>query len=131
MAKSRRRLVYERANGRCEYCQSPALHDILPFQLDHIRARKHGGPTKLSNLALSCLACNTFKGSDIAAIDPETDTLQPLFDPRRDVWTDHFRWDGSILVGKTAIGRATVALLRINLPMRVEYRRSLMRARLF
>ncbi|MBI1900225.1 MAG: HNH endonuclease [Planctomycetia bacterium] len=131
MALSRRRLVYERANGRCEYCQSPALRDILPFQLDHIRSRKHGGPTKLSNLALSCLACNTFKGSDIAAIDPETDTLQPLFDPRRDVWNVHFRWDGPILVGNTAIGRATAALLRINLPTRVDYRRSLMRARLF
>jgi hypothetical protein len=38
----------------------------------------------------------------------------PLFNPRTDEWADHFAWDGLLLRGKTAIGRATVAVLDIN-----------------
>jgi hypothetical protein len=42
--------------------------------------------------------------------------LVPVFNPRQDNWTDHFRWEGGgmVIVGKTAVGRATVALLALN-----------------
>jgi len=47
-------LVWQRAQHRCEYCQCPADVSLLPFQIDHIIAEKHGGPTVAENLALSC-----------------------------------------------------------------------------
>lgn len=48
-----------------------------------------------------------------------------LFHPRRDDWDDHFAWDGAILVGRTPIGCATVALLAVNYPDYVLLRESL------
>jgi hypothetical protein len=49
----------------------------------------------------------------------------PLFHPRRDPWRDHFAWEGTLLVGRTAIGRATVQLLAMNDWQRVEVRQNL------
>jgi len=56
-----RRLVYERARGRCEYCLIPETVVLVSHQVDHIIAEKHGGLTEADNLALSC-ACNKHKG---------------------------------------------------------------------
>jgi HNH endonuclease len=119
------RLVWQRAKGRCEYCQMPQAADDDPFELDHIIPRKHSGPSVASNLCLSCLYCNSFKGSDISSRDPKTRKLTPLFNPRRNKWAKHFRWQGAVLVGRTPVGRVTVALLRINDPFRVELREGL------
>jgi len=55
-----------------------------------------------------------------------TERIVRLFDPRRQSWTRHFEWYGAILVGRTQIGRATVAVLNINDPQRVELRRAVM-----
>ena len=49
----------------------------------------------------------------------------PLFHPRRDRWTDHFAWESTLLVDRTAIGRATVQLLAMNDWERVEVRENL------
>lgn len=49
-----RQLVWQRASSRCEYCHVPADVALLPFQIDHIIAEKHGGLTVADNLALSC-----------------------------------------------------------------------------
>ncbi|MCI0335824.1 MAG: hypothetical protein L0228_21665 [Planctomycetes bacterium] len=38
----------------------------------------------------------------------------------------HFFWEAAILRGKTPVGSATVELLRINQPERVDHRRLLM-----
>ena len=119
------RLVWQRAKGRCEYCQMPQAADDDPFEIDHIIARKHSGPTVASNLCLSCLYCNSFKGSDMSSRDPKTRKLTPLFNPRRNKWAKHFRWQGAVLIGRTPVGRVTVALLRINDPFRVELREGL------
>jgi hypothetical protein len=51
--------------------------------------------------------------------------LVPLFNPRTDIWPDHFEWNGPTIVGKTAIGRATIDVLNINDTLRVEHRRLL------
>jgi hypothetical protein len=69
--------------------------------------------------------CNSYKGPNIAGIDPVSRSIVPLFHPRRHKWARHFRWDGPILVGRTPIGRATVAVLEINEPYRVAARRLL------
>jgi hypothetical protein len=119
------RQIWQRARRRCEYCRMPQDHDEATFEIDHIIARKHGGPTAANNLALSCFWCNSFKGSDLGGVDAHTRKLTPLFNPRRHKWGRHFRWDGPFLRGRTPIGRVTVAVLRINDPFRVELREGL------
>lgn len=103
----------------------PEDFDYGTFGVDHIIARKHGGPTVSENLYLSCYYCNTFKGSDIATLDPKFRRLTPLFNPRRQLWSRHFQWDDALIVGRTAAGRATILLLRINDPFRVRLRETL------
>jgi hypothetical protein len=66
------------------------------------------------------------KGNRIAAPDPGTGEVVRIFDPRRQIWRDHFAWnaDGDSIHGSTAIGRATVVALRLNRVEVVEARRS-------
>jgi hypothetical protein len=116
------RLVRHRANGRCEYCRLPQVASHVPFEIDHIRPRKHHGPTTAGNLALSCIYCNGHKGPNLSGIDPVTRKLTKLFHPRRHKWSYHFRYDKGTLIGRTAIGRTTIDVLRINLPNLVAIR---------
>jgi hypothetical protein len=125
------RLVWRRARRSCEYCQMPQAYDEATFEIDHIISRKHGGPTRAINLCLSCLSCNSFKGSDIAGRDKRTRKLAPLFNPRRHAWSRHFHWEGAVLVGRTAIGRVTIAVLHMNHPLRIELRQRLIEEGLF
>ena len=123
-----RRLVIERAQGRCEYC---LLHqDDVPFShhVDHLIPLKHGGQTESNNLALACLECNRHKGSDLTAIDPADGTIVLLFNPRSQAWDEHFAIEGARIIGKTPVGRATVVLLRLNGRTRVIQRQALMDA---
>ncbi|MBW3540283.1 MAG: HNH endonuclease [Planctomycetes bacterium] len=89
---SRRRRVWDRAGGRCEYCQLPQDATRTPHEIDHIRPRKHAGRSTLDNLALACFYCNSYKQSNVAGYDPDTDELVPLFHPRQQIWADHFEW---------------------------------------
>jgi hypothetical protein len=116
MREALKRLVWERAGNRCEYCHFPAAQATFGFEIDHIIARKHQGASSEDNLALSCVYCNLAKGSDIASVDPASGELIRLFHPRSDVWSEHFQWNGTLLLGKTAIGRTTIRLLEINQP---------------
>jgi hypothetical protein len=106
--------IWRRAHHRCEYCRIPYPHYRLPFQVDHIIARQHGGTATLDNLAMACFHCNRFKGSNIAGLDSASGELVRLFHPRTDLWTEHFRFDGARLVGLTPIGRATIHVLAMN-----------------
>jgi HNH endonuclease len=125
------RQVWERARGRCEYCRIGQEFEKATYEIDHIISRKHDGLTVSENLALSCPHCNAFKGSDISGLDPKTRKLTPLFHPRRQKWTRHFRWEGPYLAGRTASGRVTVAVLKINDPFRVELREELIEEGVF
>jgi hypothetical protein len=114
VSASLRRLVYERANGGCEYC---LIHDddtYVPHEIDHIIATKHGGETTAENLCFCCFDCNRHKGSDLTSIDPETQRITPLFNPRLDRWRDHFRLAGSQIEGLTPTGRTTARLFQMN-----------------
>jgi hypothetical protein len=118
-------LVWERAHECCEYCRMPHRYDALPFEIDHVIAEQHGGRTVAGNLALACFADNHHKGPNLAGIDPKTRKRSWLFNPRRHKWDRHFRWDGPVLVGRTAVGRATIAVLGINLAHRLRQRAQL------
>ncbi|HCI79503.1 MAG TPA: HNH endonuclease [Ktedonobacter sp.] len=125
---SLRRLVRERARGRCEYCWMPDDEPLFPHEPDHIIALKHGGLTTSENLAYACFQCNRAKGSDIASIDPETDTLAQLYNPRIQIWHEHFQFNGAIIEPLTSIGRVTAKLLQLNNPARVSIRENLLAA---
>ena len=123
--------VRHRAEDRCEYCRIGRGFDDAPFEIDHVIARKHGGASTLGNLALSCFHCNAFKGPNIAGLDPQTRGLTPLFHPRRHKWPRPFRWQRATLIGRTPIGRVTIAVLNINDPFRVELREGLIEEGVF
>jgi len=95
------------------------------MEIDHIIPESLGGLTVRENLWLACSLCNDHKGNRIAALDPVTDEVVRLFDPRRQVWSDHFGWnlEGDVIVGKTPTGRATIAAVRLNRIDLVEARR--------
>ncbi len=132
MDRSLAQEVRERAGHACEYCRMPqTCYPTVPFPIDHVISRQHGGGTTLDNLALSCLHDNTHKGPNIAGIDPLTRRITRLFNPRGDRWQRHFNWKGALLVGKTPVGRTTIAVLAINHPDAVAVRESLIEEGLF
>lgn len=126
MDRSLRIQVRQRANSVCEYCRMPEEFDPAVFQVDHIIAEKHHGPTVAENLAYCCFACNNHKGPNISGYDINTREVVSLFNPRTQNWADHFEWEGALLVGITATGRVTIDVLAINLPRRVAHRQALM-----
>jgi len=118
-----RRKVRERAGNRCEYCglnqeDSP----LASLHIEHIRPKKHGGTDDETNLCLACIDCNLRKGANLTGIDPDTDAITELFHPRRDMWRDHFEWQGIRIIGRSPIGRATVVVLNLNSEDRLALR---------
>ena len=117
-----RAAVASRAAHRCEYCHILDEDDAFSFHIEHIIALKHGGSRQLENLAHACQHCNLHKGPNLAGIDPVTGAITPLFHPRRQLWTDHFSTDKLQIVGLTPTGRATIHVLAMNDPDRVQLR---------
>jgi hypothetical protein len=118
------REVETRAGGRCEYCRMHQPLQGATFHVEHIVPGSRGGPSDLDNLAWSCPACNLHKSDRIEVVDPVDGRLVPLFNPRRDPWSDHFRWEGDHLAGQTPTGRATVLALDLNHPRLILIRRA-------
>ena len=126
MAHDLRLLVCTRAKNRCEYCHLPQeLFPAALFHLDHVIPKQHEGTDGPRNRSLSCSRCNLNKGPNLATRDNRTKRLVPLFNPRRQKWSRHFRWRGAVLVGLTVVGRGTIKILGINEPDRIELRRNL------
>src|SRR5439155_20054658 len=93
---------------------------------DHIVARQHGGSDALTNLAWSCHRCNSLKGTNLVGVDPDSEKIVRLFNPRMDRREKHFNIQDGRIWGLTAVGRATVWLLQMNSRDRVAMRRILM-----
>lgn len=125
------RLVRQRAGGRCEYCRLPRASTQAPFEIDHVIARKHRGPTTAGNLAVSCYYCNAHKGPNLTGRDTATGKMTRLYHPRRHKWHYHFRFEGGTPIGRTAIGRTTIDVLRMNHPQLVAIREFLIAGGLF
>lgn len=114
------REVVQRSGGCCEYCLVAPDNRIIQLHIDHIISKKHGGEDRLDNLCSACRSCNQYKGSDVAAIDPLTDKLSRLYNPRTQEWDDHFELQVDMTIaGLSPEGRTTVAVLRMNLESRV------------
>jgi hypothetical protein len=125
VGKSLREQTAREARHRCGYCLTSARITGTPMEIDHLIPESLGGLTVRENLWLACSMCNDHKGNRIAAPDPLTGEVVRLFDPRRQVWPDHFGWsvEGDVIVGRTPTGRATIAAVRLNRVDLVEARR--------
>jgi HNH endonuclease len=126
-----RERIRQRAGGCCEYCRLPEQFSLTRFEVDHVILEHHHGATIFENLAWACFGCNRHRISNLAGFDPKTRKRTWLFNPRRQEWHRHFRWDGAVLVGRTPVGRATVDVLGINLPHYVALRAELMAEGMF
>ena len=113
-----------RARGRCEYCRAPQAACGYRFHLEHIVPVAEGGPDGLDKRAFACAACNLAKSDRTSGIDPETRRAVRLFDPRTDVWEEHFQFDidSAFIVGLTPEGRASIAALDLNAEFRLDAR---------
>ena len=109
------RRVREAAKDRCGYCLSPQRLVMARLEIEHIIPRARGGTSDESNLWLSCPLCNRSKSDRTSAPDPDSGADVPLFNPRRQRWSEHFRWsdDGLRILGLTPTGRATAAALHL------------------
>ena len=121
-----RRAVFERARDTCEYCRLQQEYTAATFEVDHVLPRVAGGESVLGNCCLACPDCNAAKRSQISAVDPLSGRRVALFHPRKQHWNRHFRWSEGFeeVLGKTPIGRATVAALRMNRTRTVTIRRA-------
>lgn len=110
------RRVRAAARHRCGYCLSPQHLVMARLEIEHILPLARGGSDDESNLWLACPICNSHKSDKVQAVDPETGATAPLFNPRTQRWSEHFRWseDGLRIIGRTAIGRAAVIALHLS-----------------
>jgi hypothetical protein len=120
-----RRAVAESARYRCGYCLTSQRIVGPLLELDHIIPEACGGSSDETNLTLACPLCNSHKGDRMEAMDPETQSIVALFNPRNERWSDHFEWGagGTMVQGRSANGRATVVALAMNHPDMIACRR--------
>lgn len=118
------RFVESRARQRCEYCRMHQSLQGATFHIEHILAGSRGGSDDPNNLALACPSCNLHKSDRIEVADPDSNARTALFNPRKDDWAEHFRWDGYRIAGRTVLGRATVFALDLNHPRRLLIRQA-------
>ena len=118
LSSALRQRVATAAPFRCGYCLTSQQVIGPLLEIDHIIPKARSGSDTEENLSLACPMCNSHKAKRIEAVDPESLVAVRLFNPRRDRWPDHFEWiaDGTVIFGRTAIGRATVVALVMNHP---------------
>jgi len=124
VSKALRQHIAEQARYRCGYCLTQEVVSGVPLTVEHIIPKARGGQTIEENLWLSCRLCNEAKGVLTESLDPESGVTALLFNPRTQVWTDHFTWsaDGTFVIGQTPIGRATVVALSLNSELHMRAR---------
>ncbi|RIK26811.1 MAG: HNH endonuclease [Chloroflexi bacterium] len=122
-----------RARHRCEYCSAPESMFNFPFEVEHIRPLSQGGEDHETNWALACRSCNVYKGAHLTYPDPETSEVVSLYHPRLDVWETHFQIETETgrLLGKTGVGRATIACLHMNSDAQLLARQQWLRLGMF
>jgi hypothetical protein len=109
-----RQQVALRSSYSCEYCLLPEVDSYFGYEIDHIISLKHGGGNQEKNLAYACLHCNRNKGTDLGSIDWATGNLARFFNPRTDIWAEHFRLNRGIIDFLTVIGKVTIAIFKLN-----------------
>jgi HNH endonuclease len=108
----------------CAYCRTAEFLLATKLEFEHIIPLAVGGETEFKNLCIACPSCNRHKGDRQTAVDQESGETVALFHPQEQIWEQHFAWNesGTEIRGLTAIGRVTIAGLKMN-------REALVRAR--
>lgn len=127
VSASIRAKIEERAEKLCEYCRSPLEFSPDPFSVEHIFPISKGGTDDLENLALVCQGCNGYKSTKTEAFDVMSQMTVQFYNPRQDLWNEHFVWseDFTEIIGKTAKGRVTIIVLKLNRQRVMNLRRIL------
>ena len=125
IANKLRDKILRAARNRCGYCQTPQRLVPVPFEIEHIFPQAKGGVSKEENLWLACPVCNSFKHAKTHALDPLTNSPTEIFNPRQQAWHKHFAFsqDKTMILGKTACGRATVMALKLNNARAIKMRK--------
>lgn len=123
ISKELREKVVTRVKGIFEYCQT-AQTIVVEREVDHIVPESTGGLTEEHNLCLTCISCNHFKRDYRTGIDPATDQMMALFNPRTQIWREHFEWSEgwTRIIGLTPTGRATIQRLNMNRDLVIKAR---------
>ncbi len=113
-----------RAFKCCEYCKSQDKYSPTAFTIDHVIPESLDGTTDFENLAYACFLCNRLKSNKFKVFDGVTEKWVRLFNPRKDIWKEHFVWNNTAtnIIGISTVGRCTVNELRLNRDKLVEYR---------
>jgi 5-methylcytosine-specific restriction endonuclease McrA len=86
------RRVRNAARNRCGYCLSPQHLVMARLEIEHIIPISKGGSNDESNLWLACPLCNRYKSDKTTGVDLESGETVKLFNPRTQVWSEHFQW---------------------------------------
>jgi hypothetical protein len=125
MSPKVREQVQTRAKFMCEFCKIPDSLGFVDFDVDYIEKLTGRANEDMENLAWVCLPCMYFKRQSLSAMEAGTIKPTEIFQPRQKWWTAHFRLSEGLAVPKTTIGRATVFLVKINLPQTSMLRKSI------
>lgn len=117
-------LVSERAGQRCEFCRMHQSLQGATFHLEHVLPKSRGGITTLENLAWACPSCNLHKASRVTLIVPGTAEVVPLFNPRINLWPEHFRWNRYEIEPLSSIATALIAAFDLNHERRQRIRKA-------
>lgn len=122
-----KQFIEERAEHSCEYCKFPVTYSHDTFHIEHVIPFYLTQNNELDNLAFAFDGCNSNKWGRTEWLDIITNSKVPLFNPRQNLWQEHFEWHDTftIIIGKTPIGRATIDLLKMNRQGLVNIRKAL------
>jgi hypothetical protein len=95
------------------------------LEVEHIKPKSKGGTDTEENLCLACRQCNSFKASKVYGFDTESSRRAKLFNPNKQIWSEHFSWDKeqTSIIGKTPCGRATILALKMNNDWQINARK--------
>ena len=108
--------IYSHFNNCCAYCLTANALMPITFECEHIIPRSAGGKTGFENLCLACPMYNRYKSNRQKVPDPQTQAIVSLYHPHLQLWIEHFAWNESYteIIGLTAVGRATIFVLKMN-----------------
>ena len=94
------------------------------FHVEHVLPGSAGGSDDAENLAWACPSCNLHKSDRVMVSQLDSSEPIALFNPRSDLWSDHFDWDVYAIVGKTPMGIAAIDALHLNDERRQKIRQA-------
>jgi hypothetical protein len=76
--------------------------------------RNMEGGNEIDNLAYACPHCNQHKGTDLVTFVDNYNDIVSLFNPRINIWSEHFSTSNGEIIPITKTGKATIKLLKMN-----------------